>query len=250
MGGLNDDLLARFAVVNHLVIAVMLAVILYLLGCNYNVNYYFCINEDPQSEEHRLERSQQTYDIFCILPAFSYVLHVFVFVRIFVYRRQQHSNGRHELVVVRNNVNEGLVVVPNEDEQTRRNVADLCTSMLAMGLIFASSIPTVLIMTYFDGRDLTMQPGLSVLYFSHFGIQFVTSIPLPLIYYARNDGLRQAVIKEFYSVNSKHVDKLDVHQQNRSSCCPWGVSCYRGSTAGRGFNDSKEDAEAIAMNNL
>ena len=68
--------------------------ILYMLGFNYNINYFLCTGADPHSSPSvspSLGRTF-TYDIFVLLPAVSGVLHVFVFARIFVFRRNSSSS--------------------------------------------------------------------------------------------------------------------------------------------------------------
>lgn len=82
-------------------------------------------------------------------------------------------------------------------QERNKNISDLCTNMLNMGFIFLASIPTVLIMIYFDSPNLLTGPGEWCLYFAHFGIQWVVSILFPTTFYARNPGLRTDVGKWF-----------------------------------------------------
>ena len=82
----------------------MFVKVLSILGFNHNTNYYFCTNTDPSRGPHgwsspsssnsssssseTLVDPRYTYDAYCVLPALSYLLHIFVFLRIYCYRRR------------------------------------------------------------------------------------------------------------------------------------------------------------------
>ena len=65
-----------------------------MLGFNYNLNYYICTGQDPHTPSAPTSVGRAfTYDAFVLLPAVSAALHVFVFARIFCFRRNNSSRG-------------------------------------------------------------------------------------------------------------------------------------------------------------
>ncbi len=112
-----------------------------VLGFNYNTNYYFCTNTDPMlgpsgpgaspsssaPSASALVDPRYTYDAFCVLPAFSYALHMFVFLRIYCYRRRKSlglgsSCKPQDAVVVVGGQNSA-----EEGKERSRNLSDLAT---------------------------------------------------------------------------------------------------------------------------
>ena len=168
VGGMETDD-ASFALrstISAMFVAAALSVMLRILDLDRNINYYFCIGKSPPDSWNK----RHVPDIFCVLPSLSYFIHIFIFARIYFFNKRSF-------------------------EPENQNLSTLCTSVLGMGLVFASSIPTLLVMSYFDPWDLNNTSlGRSCLFFSHFGIQFVTSIPFPLMYYQRNEGLKKALL--------------------------------------------------------
>ena len=98
IGAINDDVFALFATVNNILISVLFNFVVYKLGFADNVNYHFCINVRPNSSLSVVEkrdtklylRSQMFYfDVYCLVPTLSYLLHLIIFFKIFHFRRQQ-----------------------------------------------------------------------------------------------------------------------------------------------------------------
>lgn len=102
VGAINDDLFALFTTINNVVISFLFCMIIYMMGYAYNVNYYFCTNRDPMKAkvedlgDNFLKLNSKTFyfDIFCIFPASSYILHLFVFFRIFHFQRKEEHQVR------------------------------------------------------------------------------------------------------------------------------------------------------------
>ena len=101
VGAINDDLFALFTTINNVVISFLFCLIIYMLGYAYNVNYYFCTNREPSAAKvedlgnNFLKINSKTFyfDVFCIFPAFSYLLHLFIFFRIFHFQRKEEHQA-------------------------------------------------------------------------------------------------------------------------------------------------------------
>ena len=97
VGAINDDVFALFSTINNILISFLFNFVIYKLGFADNVNYHFCIDVYPNasslvSEERNsmlyLKSQMFYFDVYCLVPTISYLLHLFIFCRIFHFRRQ------------------------------------------------------------------------------------------------------------------------------------------------------------------
>lgn len=90
VGAINDRAFSLFSTVNNIVIAFLIGIILYILGFNQNINYFICCGQDPRKTNRDAVWINVSpvfsFDIFCLLPALSCAIHLFIFIKVIIHK--------------------------------------------------------------------------------------------------------------------------------------------------------------------
>ena len=198
---LDDDLIATFLQISILVLSFWFAMVKRLSVGKMPLNYFLCAGKDP-NERHdprsSLQEGSGKFDTTVILFCLSFILHIFVHMKIFLYQRKVEHNEKNIKVgrlgdETKNGGQQGTRTQPRGSTMPI-SMADLTTQFLCL-TFFAVNAGVVTALNKIHPEDLNSHQSRFLVYCHQIIFIAVALVGITAQYYAKNTMITKHILR-------------------------------------------------------
>ena len=198
----NDDLITRFLQLTILIVGLWITAVKRLSLGRMPMNYFMCtgINPDETNGNNKSGIVHKQYDTSGLLVCVSFVLHIFVFTKIFLYERKMEKKiNSIKLGIIKSSGN--IVPTVNSawaaENQKRsltlpKSMGDLLTQFLCLAHVFSSTI-LLFVMNKMSPAGLNEYQNRWIIYWNQLIGTSVVVLGISTTYYIRNPYVSKAI---------------------------------------------------------
>ena len=213
-GVVNDDLITAFLQISIVALSLWLAIVKRMSVGRKPLNYYMCSGKNPDeaNDNSTLVSVTRKFDTTGILVCVSFVLHIFVFTKIFIYQRktekmtQNIELGRMDIPNNGTSKRQRNIAWPSNDEKQNtislrrhgnipKSMADLTTQILSLTFFGFIGITTA-VMNWTIPEELNEYQNRWLAYSNQIIAIAVAILGISAQYYANNASLPKAIWKK------------------------------------------------------
>ena len=195
----NDDLIACFLQLTILIGGLWIAAVKRLSLGRMPLNYFMCTGVNP-NEINRIHNQSKKYDASGLLACVSFVLHIFVFAKIFMYERTMEKKiSSIKLGIMKSS---GNTVPPLNSAWTAENrkksltlpksMGDLLTQFLCLAYVTSYTI-LLFVMNKMSPAGLNEYQNRWIIYWNQLIGTSVAVLGISATYYIRNPSVSKAI---------------------------------------------------------
>ena len=195
----NDDLITCFLQLTILIGGLWIAAVKHLSLGRMPLNYFMCTGMNP-NEINKSELVPKKYDTLGLLVCVSFVLHIFVFAKIFMYERTMEKKiSSIKLGIMKSS---GNIVPPLNSAWTAENrkksltlpksMGDLLTQFLCLAYVTSYTI-LLFVMNKMSPAGLNEYQNRWIIYWNQLIGTSVAVLGISATYYLRNPSVSKAI---------------------------------------------------------
>ena len=198
----NDDLITCFLQLTILVVGLWISVVKRFSLGKMSMNYFMCagINPDGENANNNSEVIPKKFDTCGLLICISFVLHIFVFAKIFLYQREMERKMiKIKLGSINSSENIGSPLkfawengCQNRSSNMPKSMADLLTQILCLTFLTGSGI-TVFVMNKMSSNELNEYQNRWIVYWNQLVGEAVAVLGISATYYTRNPSVSKGI---------------------------------------------------------
>ena len=195
---INDDFIVRFVQLSILLLGFWIAAVKRISVGKMPLNYFLCtgINPNSQAVIQKYGIVSRKFGTVRIIAVLSFVLHVFVFGKIFFHQRKNEKKVKKVAL--------GTMKPPRrlawstDEEETQnsnlpKSMVDLLTQILCLALLTFDSVILITMNSIIDPASLNIYRYRWIVYWNQIISLAIGVIGIPGVYYIRNTSLPKAI---------------------------------------------------------
>ena len=181
-----DDFWCRAICLWAFLISSLIQFVLDFLPGKYQLNYFICTGKNPEFDANKELKVLRHYSLLggCIL---ALAVSIFVRIRVSYYKKKVNSQADHLVI---NSFDKKLLT------------GDLIP--ITLGILSIFQLMLVYKMQTLDMTKMDVYPNYLYIYYHHFWLLPNFSLILTILYYARNQPLREMVVRELKNMLSRY----------------------------------------------